>query len=107
MFLLLLIVSLAARRPLIGLVASLLTGDERWRADRAKLRVATIATLLWIALFTVRLAVQLPLYFAGQIQALGALKLVLGVPAYAIVLWVTWLLMRTVYARRDADAEPA
>jgi hypothetical protein len=51
----------------------------------------------------VRLAVELPLYFADAIQALGALKLVLGVPLYAATLWVTWLLVRTVYARPDPD----
>ncbi|MEP6478293.1 MAG: DUF3159 domain-containing protein [Rhodoglobus sp.] len=94
-----LVVSLIARRPLIGVIASLITGDEDWRRDARKYRTAVIATLLWIALFGARLAVEVPLYFANLTEALGVARLITGVPLYAIVLWVTWLLVRTVYAR--------
>lgn len=95
----LMLLSLLARRPLLGLVAGFLTGDEHWRDDRAKFRVAVIATLLWVGLFGIRLAVELPLYFADAAQALAATKLILGLPLYAVTLWLTWLLMRTAYAR--------
>jgi hypothetical protein len=99
-FLVGLLVSLAVRWPLIGVIASLITGEgSAWRKDRAKFRVAVIATLLWCGLFGLRLAVELPLYFAGNVSALAGLKLLLGVPLYAAMLWVTWLLVRTVYAR--------
>lgn len=101
-FLVALLVSIAVRWPLIGVIASLLTGEGGgWRADKAKTRVALIATLLWCGLFAVRLGVELPLYFAGAAGALAAVKLVLGVPFYAAMLWVTWLLVRTVYARPE------
>jgi Protein of unknown function (DUF3159) len=104
-FLLALVVSMAVRWPLIGVIASLITGEgSGWRAERAKLRVAVIATVLWCGLFVVRLGIELPLYFAGNTSALAALKLILGVPLYAGVLWVTWLLMRTAYGR-PAKAE--
>jgi Protein of unknown function (DUF3159) len=103
-FLTVLLVSLAARRPLIGVIAALITGTgSDWRGDRAKFRVALIATFLWIGLFALRLAIELPLYFAGNTAALAALKLVLGVPLYAALLWVTWLLMRTAYASPKAE----
>jgi hypothetical protein len=95
----LMLLSLIARRPLLGTVAGFLTGDEHWREDRAKYRVALVATLLWVGLFGVRLAVELPLYFADAAQALAATKLILGLPLYAVTLWLTWLLMRTAYAR--------
>jgi hypothetical protein len=95
----LMLLSLLARRPLLGIVAGFLTGDEDWRDDRAKFRVAVIATLLWVGLFGIRLGVELPLYFAGAAQALAATKLILGLPLYAVTLWLTWLLMRTAYAR--------
>jgi uncharacterized protein DUF3159 len=94
-----LLLSLIARRPLLGLIAGFLTGDEHWREDRAKFRVAIVATVLWIGLFGLRLGVELPLYFADAAQALAATKLILGLPLYAVTLWVTWLLMRTAYAR--------
>jgi len=103
-FLLALLISLAARWPLIGVIASLITGEgSTWRQDRAKVKVAVIATVLWCGLFGVRLAVELPLYFAGNTQALATLKLILGVPLYAALLWVTWLLVRTAYARPEPE----
>ncbi len=103
-FLVALLISLAVRLPLIGVIASLITSEgSQWRANKAKFRVALIGTVLWIGLFALRLAVELPLYFAGATQALGALKLVLGVPLYAATLWVTWLLVRTVYARPEPE----
>ncbi|MFN4000807.1 DUF3159 domain-containing protein [Microcella sp.] len=97
-----LLVSLAVRRPLIGVITALLTGDHAWRADAAKRSVLTITTWLWVGLFTLRLGVQVPLYLAEQAAALAATKLLMGLPLYAAVLWVTWLMVRAVYARRAA-----
>ena len=91
------LVTLAVRRPLIGLVASLLLSDPEWRKDRAQLRVASIATWLWVALAVIRLGVELPLYFAGATSALAAARLITGVPLYAVILWLTWLVMRTAW----------
>jgi hypothetical protein len=103
-FLVALLVSLVVRWPLIGVIASLVTGEgSGWRQDRAKVRVAVIATALWCGLFAVRLGVELPLYFSGATQALAGVKLILGVPFYAAMLWVTWLLVRTVYTRVERD----
>lgn len=103
-FLVALLVSVAVRWPLIGVIASLITGEgSAWRANKAKVKVALIATLLWSGLFALRLGVELPLYFAGNTAALAGLKLLLGVPLYAAMLWVTWLLVRTVYARPQSE----
>ncbi len=100
------LISLAVRYPVIGLFVGVLANEGlQWRADAAKRRVLTLATWLWSALFAVRLAVELPLYFAGQVELLGAVKLILGVPFYAAVLWVTWLLVRSVYSRPAAVEE--
>lgn len=95
-----LLVSLLVRRPLVGVIAGLLTGDREWRADPAKRTVLTVTTWLWVGMFALRLGVQVPLYLAEQAGALAATKLVMGVPLYAAVLWVTWLMVRAVYARR-------
>jgi len=96
-----LLISLIARRPLIGIITALLTGDGGWRDDPAKRTVLTVTTWLWVALFALRLGVQVPLYLAGQAAALGATKLLMGLPLYAAVLWVTWLMVRAVYARSN------
>jgi hypothetical protein len=105
-----LLVSLAVRWPLIGVVVGfLLPADEDgshvdWRADPTKRRVLTVATWVWVGLFALRLAVEVPLYLTAQVELLAAVKLVLGVPLYAAVLWVTWLLVRTVFVRREDTA---
>ncbi|MET1043344.1 MAG: DUF3159 domain-containing protein [Microbacteriaceae bacterium] len=93
-----LLISLAVRWPLIGVIVGLLTGDAtEWRRDKAKFRIAVITTVMWVGVFALRLAVQVPLYLASQTQALAATKLIMGVPFYAAMLWVTWLLVRAAY----------
>ena len=104
---LVMLVSLLARRPFVGLIVSLLLNDEDWRKNPAKVRVATIATILWTALSLLRLAVQLPLYLAQATEALAATKLVMGVPLYAALLWVTWLLVRTAWRSADDEDDAA
>jgi hypothetical protein len=98
-FLIGLTVSILVRWPFIGVIAGLITGEgAAWRQDRRKLRVAYVATLLWVGMFALRLAVQAPMYLAEATQALAATKLIMGLPLYAAVLWVTWLLVRGAYA---------
>ena len=100
-----LLLSLIAGRPLIGVIAGLLTGDRVWREDRAKFTMAVVATFLWVGMFGLRLAVQVPLYLAGEgsVQALATARLLMGVPLYAATLWLTWLLLRSVY-RAEASS---
>lgn len=97
-----LLISLVVRRPLIGVITALLTGDRDWRADPAKRSVLTLTTWLWVGLFTLRLGVQIPFYLAENVTALAASRLIMGLPLYAAVLWVTWLMVRAVYARSKA-----
>lgn len=108
-FLLAFVVSIAVRRPLVGVLVALLLGEkaEHWRDVRAQFRALTIATLVWTAMYALRLAVELPLYFAGNDAALGVAKLVLGVPLYAVVLLLTWLLIRSVFPPKPAEAQSA
>jgi len=87
--------------PLIGLAAGYLLGEgTSWRADRRKRRVYVWLSLGWAALFAARLAVQLPLYFAGDVTALGTLKIVMGLPLFAPMLAVTWLAVRALSPER-------
>jgi len=103
-----LVASLLARRPLVGLIIGALTGDEHWRHDPAKVRVAYVTTVLWLLLSGLRLAVQVPLYLADLPDALAATKLVMGVPMYLALLWGTWMLARTAWRPAgDGDAADA
>ncbi|KJC65393.1 DUF3159 domain-containing protein [Agreia bicolorata] len=101
-----LLVSIIARWPLIGIIVGLLTGDSTgWRSDRAKFRVVLVATWCWVGLFALRLGVEGPLYLASQAAALGSVKLILGVPLYAAMLWVTWLLVRTAFGHDKSEID--
>lgn len=94
---LVLLVSIAVRWPLIGVIVGLLANDPHWRQDANKRRVLYIATWLWVGLFSARLLVQAPLYFSSNTEWLAATKLLMGVPLYAGMLWVTWMLVRWAY----------
>ena len=87
-----LLVSLMFRVPLIGFALSLFTGTQKsWRKDKVLYRRYFWITVMWIAMFALRIVVQGPLYLSGQVAALGVAKLVLGTPLYALVIWFSWL----------------
>ncbi len=100
-------VSALVRWPILGVAGSLLFNDQRgWKPNRAKYRVFLWVTWLWVALFVVRLVVEVPLYLSsapGHDEALGIARLITGVPLYAPVLVVTVLAVRAVY-RSGSDA---
>ena len=98
-----LLISVLVRWPLIGVAVGFLMGDGiAWRLDASKRRVLTILTLCWTGLFLGRLAVQLPLYLANNVELLASMKLLMGIPLYAPLLVVSWLMVRSVYRKADA-----
>jgi hypothetical protein len=89
------LVSLAVRRPLVGIIVASLDGEgNEWRDDPLRVRAFVRATWLWAGLFALRLLVQLPLYFAEAVVALGVAKTAMGLPLFGVGLWLTWLLVR-------------
>lgn len=90
---LVLLISVLIRRPIMGYVAQLLFGLTNWRTSREYKRLRLI-TLIWVGFFAARLIVQVPLYLAGQVELLAASRVVMGAPAYAGLLALTWILMR-------------
>ena len=88
---------------LIGLAVGFLMGEgTTWRSDRRKRRAYFWLGIAWAALFFARLAVQLPLYLAGDVTALGTLKLIMGLPLFAPLIAVTWLVVRALHPRAPA-----
>ncbi|MCU4671974.1 DUF3159 domain-containing protein [Microbacterium fluvii] len=95
-----LLVSALIGWSLIGLAGGFLMGEgTAWRADKRKRRVYFWLAIAWAALFAARLLVQVPLYFAGDVTALGTAKLIMGLPLFAPLLAVTWLAVRALYPR--------
>jgi len=89
-------ISILVRWPVVGFLVGLFRSEPlSWRKDKKLLRRADLATGLFVALFSLRLAVQLPLYFANQIEALGIARVAMGVPLYALCIWLSWLLLRS------------
>ncbi|KAB1650557.1 DUF3159 domain-containing protein [Pseudoclavibacter endophyticus] len=103
------LVSVVVGWPLIGVLAGLLfNAGGRWRANARLKRWMTLVTLGWVVFFALRLAVQLPLYFAGNVEALGVTRLVMGTPMYGVLLVVTALFARGAFRAAgfgDGDAE--
>ncbi len=92
---------------LIGIAAGFLMGEgTAWRRDRRKRRAFFWLGIAWSALFFARLAVQLPLYLTEQVTALGTLKLIMGLPLFAPLIAVTWLVVRALYPRVPENDEP-
>ncbi len=89
------LVSIAIRRPLIGVILAPVFGDGRgWRDDPERLRVYTRASWIWVGVFTARLAVQLPLYLADALLALGIARTAMGLPIFMVAIWLTYLVVR-------------
>jgi hypothetical protein len=89
------LLSILIRRPLIGIVTNMLVAEDPARTSPLVRRAAYLATIVWACFFGLRLAVQVPLYLAQATAALAATKLLMGVPLYAALLWLTWLMMRS------------
>ena len=68
-------------------------GFSKWRQDRQLLRRYLIASWFWVALFGLRLLVQVPLFLGGSVGWLGTARLVMGVPLWAAVLYATWVVV--------------
>ena len=98
------LISVLIRRPLMGYVAQLLFGLTNWRTSREYKRLRFI-TLIWVGFFSARLLVQVPLYLAGQVELLAASRVVMGAPAYAGLLALTWILMRRIAGDESGKLE--
>jgi hypothetical protein len=88
-------ISIVVRWPLLGIiVASLRGGDMSWRKDPEQVRAYSRASWVWVALFSLRLSVQLPLYLASALTALGVARIAMGIPLFAVGIWLSWLILR-------------
>lgn len=95
---LLMLLSIVTRWPFVGFMIGAANPDDPfgWRKEPAMVRVCVRLSWLLMLPGVLKLAVQIPLYLAGQVVALGVAKVVLGWPAYVAALGLALLmLMRT------------
>ena len=95
-----LLISILIRQPLIGVAVALLTGNKDWKKVPSISYRFYLVTTLWVIFFSLRLLVQLPLYFAGAIEALATARLVMGAPMYALLLVASWLILKAVFLQK-------
>ena len=99
-------ISCLVRWPLLGLVIGYLRGDATgWRDDPRLYRAYATASWIWVAMFGVRLAIQLPLYFAGAVGMLGAAKLALGWPLFLLAAYLSYQIIHPVLRQVQAQGE--
>lgn len=103
-------VSALVRWPVVGVLVGPLLGEGlQWRKDPPRLRAYTLATWLFAGLFALRLIVQVPLYLLDRVFALGAVKVLMGAPLFALVAWLSYLVIRAAPPPEQhlgGDAEP-
>jgi|SRR5699024_761845 len=92
-----LVLSVAARWPLAGVVWNYLNGaGMRWRSDKPSRHYYDIATLALAAVFAARFVVQHYLYAEDLTGWLAAAKIGMGYPLYALALLVVvWAVRRS------------
>ncbi|WEV63526.1 DUF3159 domain-containing protein [Bifidobacterium sp. ESL0732] len=101
-YIVVLAITLAIRVPGVGFlvefIRSLPTEHFRawladWRGDRKLMRAYDIVTAMWIGVFALRLVVQVPLYLTNHVTWLGTTRLLMGLPFWALAIWVSYLLI--------------
>jgi hypothetical protein len=97
-------VSVLVRWPVVGIMIGSVTGDlTAWRKDPGLVRLCSRLTWILVAPCAVRVAVQYPLYLAGEVGWLGASKLALGWPLQVAALAA----MAYLLARGRTPARPS
>ena len=93
-------VSILVRWPLLGVALAFLRGetDMTWRTDPALVRAYSLASWIWVAMFALRLAVQIPLYLTGTdaLVALGVVRLAMGWPMLFLCIWLSYKIISRV-----------
>jgi hypothetical protein len=91
------VTSVVVRWPLLGVVVGVLLGQKtRWRKDPELMRAYSRASLVWSLQYVLRVVVYLPLWWAGELVALGVARTVMTWPLQAVTIAVSgWVLYRT------------
>ncbi|EIK82320.1 DUF3159 domain-containing protein [Gardnerella sp. KA00603] len=104
----LLAISLIVRVPALGLVIESIRKMptenfgkwlHEWLDYKPLKRAYMYVTGLWIAVFALRLVLQVPLYLTNHVVWLGTVRLIMGLPFWALAIWVSYLIIATPFMR--------
>lgn len=99
-----LLLSIIVRWPLLGFVIGIARGSlTDWRTNQRLRGAAYLASYVWLAMFALRLAVQVPLFIADEVTALGIARVTMGLPLYALVILFTWMIVRGLPPLKPSD----
>jgi hypothetical protein len=85
--------------PILGLVLGPILGENLlWRKNPERKKAYIRAGWLWVAMFYLRLLVQVPIYLSGpeNLNLLGSVNLAMGYPLFVAAAWGSWLIIRKV-----------
>ena len=97
-----LLVSIAVRRPLVGILLGPMVSGRAWRTDRTLLHGYDWATFLMAAAAATRSLTKVPFYFADDVVALGMVDLITGVPLAIVTTYFQIRILRRAYAAAGA-----
>ncbi|HNF83175.1 MAG TPA: DUF3159 domain-containing protein [Solirubrobacterales bacterium] len=103
-------ISVAIRWPLMGVFIGPLIGEGMtWREDPERVKLFNKISWLWVGTFLLRLAVQLPLYLSGALVALGIAKTAMGLPIFALAIYLSYLMLKAagIDLQQKKEAEEA
>lgn len=80
-----------------------------WREDPERVKLFNKISWLWVGTFLLRLAVQLPLYLSGALVALGIAKTAMGLPIFALAIYLSYLMLKAagIDLQQKKEAEEA
>lgn len=101
------LISILIGWPLIGVIVGFLTGRGiTWRQDVDLRRTYAAASWIWVGLFLSRIVVQVPMYLAGWVGALGIAKVLMGWPFFLGAAYFTYLVLRPTFEARRSQEPP-
>lgn len=95
------------RWPLLGvMLGPVLEEGMAWRRDPARLAAYVRAGWIWVGVFLLRLAVQVPLYQNRNLTSLGTARIAMGLPLFGLAMFFSWRILRKVPPARPEPVSP-